>query len=267
MWSFYALVAFQTGRRGNISFELLPPIALLFIKYQAQSAMLFKKFSLRAYLICGLFTCALWVVVQIQGTFRGEGLDSTEFNRLDVFKNQGNTMFSEGLLGFQLVPADHPFFYAELFPGEGFIVALPQTLFDFVIGPIPRALWNDKPIDRLWSWYNKAYTGIGNGLSGTTISHGLVGCWYFKYGMGGIIEGGLLVGWLLGVSERALQNSNGEPISMMMSLGVAVWLFRTYRDFIFIDLYGMMIGGVFLFILVHLLKPILGGGPPTTGTG
>ena len=220
-------------------------------------------------MVCGLLTCGLWVVVQIQGTFRSGtgGLASADIEKLDVFKNQGNTMFSEGLLGYTLVPDPVPFFYAPHFPGEGFVVAIPQTVFDFLIGPIPRALWHDKPIDKLWSWYNMAYLGGGNGISGTTISHGLVGSWYFKFGLGGVIEGAILVGWLLGVSERALQNSNGEPLGMLMSLAFASWLFRTYRDFIFIDLYSLILGAIVLFVLVHLLRPILSGPPASSGTG
>ena len=189
-------------------------------------------------------------------------------SQVDIFKNQGNTMFSEGLLGYTLVPDVHPFFYAEDFPGEGFLWAMPRTLFDFSIGPIPRALWNSKPIDKLWTWYNIAYTGMGNGTSGTTISHGLVGSWYFKYGMGGVIEGALLVGWLMGISERALQNSDGKPIGILMSLGFATWIFRIYRDFIFIELYGLLLGGLALYILVPLMRPILqGGNTQSSGTG
>lgn len=260
IWSFYALTAFQTGRRGEISFSLLPPIALLFIKYQAKLAMKFKRFSIWPYVICGTLALGMQLIVQIQGTFRDQGLALADVSKVELFKNQGNTMFSEGLLGYTLVPEVHDYFYADDFPGEGFLRAIPQTAFDFVIGVIPRALWNSKPVDRLWSWYNLAYTGTGNGVSGTTISHGLVGSWYFKYGWGGILEGGLLVGWLMGVSERALQNSDGKLLGILMSLGFATWLFRTYRDFIFIDLYGLIIGGVVLYILVRLLGPVLQDG-------
>jgi hypothetical protein len=257
IWSFYALTAFQTGRRGEISFSLLPAIALLFIRYQVRLAMAFRKFSIWPYVVCGVLALGMQLVVQIQGSFRDQGLALAEISKVELFKNQGNTMFSEGLLGYSLVPEQHDFFYADDFPGEGYLRALPQTAIDLVIGIIPRALWNNKPVDKLWSWYNLAYTGVGNGVSGTTISHGLVGSWYFKYGMGGVIEGGLLVGWLMGVSERALQNSDGRPLSILMSLGFAVWLFRIYRDFIFIELYGLVLGGVALYILVVVMGPLL----------
>jgi hypothetical protein len=267
MWSFYAMVAFQTGRRGEISFTLLPPIAILFIKYQSQAAAYFKKFSLRAYILCGLLTAFMYIVVQIQGTFRGGGLANTDISRLEVFKNQGNTMFSEGMLAYNLVPEKHDFFYSSDFPGEGFFVAIPRTVFDFVVGMIPRALWHDKPIDQLWAWYNLVYTGVGNGISGTTISHGLIGSWYFKYGLGGVIEGGLLVGWLMGVGERTLQESEGRPLGVLISLAFTTWLFRVFRDFIFIDLYPLVLGCICLYILVHVMRPALSDGAQPIGTG
>jgi hypothetical protein len=166
-------------------------------------------------------------------------------------------MFSEGLLGYLLVPDVRPFVYAADFPGEGFIVAIPRTAFDLVIGIIPRALWHDKPVDALWEWYNNVYQGSGR--NGTTISKGLVGSWYFKYGIGGLIEGGVLMGWLMGLSERALQHSEGKPIHILFSLAFATWIFRTYRDFIFIDLYGIVLGGICLYFMIPMMRPILGG--------
>ncbi len=263
IWSFYVLLAYHTGRRGDISFNLLPPIALLFIKYQARCAAAFRKFSVRGYVICAVLTLTMQLAIQIQGRFRGGGLANADVSKVHLFENAGNTMFSEGLLGYYLIPDTRPFVYAGDFPGEGFVMAMPQTTFDFVVGIIPRALWHDKPVDKLWSWYNKQYLNesTGDGTVGTTISHGLVGSWYFKFGMGGVVEGALLVGWLMGVSERALQNSEGKPIGILMSLSFAVWLFRTYRDFIFIDLYGLIIGGVVLSILVYLFRPLLSGAP------
>jgi hypothetical protein len=256
IWSFYALVAFETGRRGNIAFTVLPPIALLFIKYQARAAAMFKTFSLKAFLVCGLLTVGMQFVIQFQGTFRDSGFSTADLSRLNLVENQGNTMFSEGLLGYALIPDIHPFVYSD-FPGEGFFVAIPKTVFDLFIGIIPRALWHDKPVDSLWEWYNTVYAGTGR--EGTTISKGLVGSWYFKYGVGGLIEGGILMGWLMGLSERALQHSEGKPIHILFALAFATWIFRTYRDFIFIDLYGLILGAICLYFMIPMMRPLLGG--------
>jgi oligosaccharide repeat unit polymerase len=256
IWAFWAMMAFNTDRRGEVAYCALPPIALLFIKFQAKAAVMFKRFSLRAYLVCGILAATLLWVVQYQGNARGTSLASADVSEVELFKNQGNSMFSEGLPGYMLIPESHPFF-GDSFPGADVVLPIPSAAYWFVIGIVPRALWNSKPVDPLWEWYNSLITGNANGTVGTTISHGVVGNWYFDYGLAGIIEGGLLVGWLMGVSERALQHSNGQLLGMLMSLGLATWIFRAYRDFTYIDLYPLIIGGVALAALVILFRPFL----------
>ncbi len=259
IWLFYAMVAFQGGSRGAFIFDMIPPIALLFIKFQSQLAVRFKRFSLWPFLICGFLALFTEVVVQIQADFRTTGLSGADLSKVDLTQNKGNTMFSEGLLGYSLIPDKQPFFYDSMFPGEGAFLAIPKTAFDFVIGMIPRALWRDKPVDGLWEWYNQVYQGTGR--EGTTISKGLVGSWYFKYGLVGMMEGGLLVGWLMGVAERALQFSGGRPMHIMFSLAFATWIFRIFRDFTFPDLYGLVLAWILLFFLIPLMRPIMGVAP------
>jgi hypothetical protein len=259
-WAYWLLYAINGIRRGDIAFMMLPPIALLFIKYQASISAVVGRQSLRAYVVCGGLVLVLLVAVQAVGSYRGVGLDKVEFLQLNLLKNQGNSMFSEGLKGWDLIPDTHQFFH-NTFPGEGLFRALPEEFFWFAISPIPRALWNNKPVDPLWEWYNKIVTGDVRGYEGTTISKGLVGSWYFNYGVWGVLEGGLLVGWLMGICERAFQRSGGRPMGMLMSLGFGVWLFRTYRDFIFIELYAFIVGAVAIAILVYALRPFTGSAP------
>jgi hypothetical protein len=258
IWTFWFLVGFGTDRRGEVAFFFMPLIALLFIRFQAQAAVAFKRFSLRGYVFCGLLTVVLLYLVQFQGTFRGTGFVNADYSKVDITKNQGNTMFSEGLKAYRLIPDTVPFFRDSV-PGQAIIQPIPQTIYDFFVQAIPRALWNNKPIDPLWKWYNEVYLGVADGTRGTTISHGLVGSWYFSYGIAGVIEGGILVGFMMGVSERALQSSEGRPLGVLVSLGFATWLFRTFRDWIFIDLYGLIIGCVGMYVLIILLRPFFGG--------
>ncbi len=256
IWLFWTLGAVSSDRRGGVAFALLPPIALLFIKYQAASAARFKRFSAKSYIVCGLLTVGLLWVVQYQITFRGTGFVGADLSKVELTKNQGNTMFSEGLLAYKLIP-DEVSFFRDKYPGQAALQPIPQTILDFFIGMIPRALWNNKPIDPLWEWYNRVFLHVANGTSGTTISHGMVGTWYFTYGIWGVIEGGLLVGWCMGISERALQQSEGKPIGILMSLAFATWIFRTYRDWIYIDLYGLVLGGIAMYILMIFMRPFL----------
>jgi len=258
LWAFWALFVFNGGRRGEFAYMALPPIGMLFIKHQATISSSGKPKVWRAYLISGALSVLLLGIIQIQGTFRDVGISATDLSQVEFTKARGNTMFSEGLLGWDMIPDKQPFFKASI-PLEGLIRPIPEEIYWFLIGPIPRALWNNKPVDGLWEWYNSVFTGSENGRVGTTISHGLVGSWYFNFGFWGVIEGGLLVGWLMSVSEQSLLKSQGRPIGMMMSIAMSVWLFRVYRDFIFIDLYGVIIGGVVLTILIYVTRPFMGG--------
>src|SRR5262249_36607285 len=153
-------------------------------KYQARAAMARKKQSIKAYALCGLFGLGVLTTVQYQGTFRGSGLATGDWSKVELTKSQGNTMFSEGLLAWKTIPDERAFFKNN-FLLEGLLRPLPEQAFWFAIGPIPRALWTSKPIDPLWEWYNQFYMGGGNGRVGTTVSHGLVGSWYFNYGIFG----------------------------------------------------------------------------------
>ena len=208
-----------------------------------------------AYVFAAVLLFIYLVVCQLLGSFRSRGLATFtlgELSHVDLAKSQGNSMFSEALPGFALVGESTPPFY-DKFPGEGALRLIPDVASDFFIQIVPRAIWPDKPIDPVWAWYNVLVAGVSTdatGTGGTTISSGPAGHWYFRYGPAGVVEGGILVGWLMGATERAFRRSNGKLIALLTSLGVAVWLFRAYRDFIYIDLYPLIIGAVVFTVMV-----------------
>jgi hypothetical protein len=256
IWLFWVLFAMEGGRRGEVAFETLPVIAFYFFRYQSRTMELAKRFSWQAYVVCGLLILLFLFVVQAQGTFRARGsFGALDVSKIELFRNQGNDMFSEGLAGFALIPSEVTPYYDKL-PGQAIIEPIPQKIFDLVTGMIPRTLWPSRPIDPVWAWYNKYVTGErGTGTMGTTISNGPAGHWYFRYGVFGIIEGGLLFGWLMGVSERALRRAIGRPTAMLICIAFGVWLFRAYRDFIFIDLYPLIIFMVVYSIACNMIRP------------
>jgi hypothetical protein len=234
---------------------MLPAVAIAFIKFQANAVENFRPQSILAYVAAGVIAFVLFTVVQFEGTFRAEGYISGDLHNVDLLTPQGNAMFSEGLVGFDLVPDKVPFF-ADRFPGEGALRAMPETLLYFLLHPIPRALWHNKPSDPAMIWYNQVVAGT-NGLEGTTISQGLAGHWYLRYGPMGVIEGGLLVGWLMRMSERTLQRAQGRPTTILFSLSISVWLFRTFRNFYFLDLWPMLLA-FFLFALLVKISKFVG---------
>ena len=67
---------------------------------------------------------------------------------------------------------------------------------------------------------------------------------------------------MMGVAERALRRAvgdpprlrradGGRPIKLMFALGFATFLFRSYRDLWWHNLYPMIIGGVVLWFLIR----------------
>ena len=132
---------------------------------------------------------------------------------------------------------------------------MPETLLYFLLHPIPRALWHDKPSDPAMIWYNQVVAGT-NGLEGTTISQGLAGHWYLRYGIMGVIEGGMLVGWLMCMAERTLQRAQGRPTTILFSLCLSVWLFRIFRNFYFLELWPMLIAFFLFALIVRISKRV-----------
>jgi len=253
-WLFWLALGFGSGSRGELLFLALPAIFLIFMKYQAIAGHSGRRFSVRAYLPSLLLLLAVLAIAQVQLIYRNSGFADVDLRAAegDLVKIQGNTMFSEGLDGFELIPDQRPFFYGD-FPGEGLVRAMPQTAFWFLVGPIPRALWTEKPIDPAWAW-RAGGKGVADDMQGTTVSSGLVGYWYFRYGWMGVVQGGLLFGWLLVIGERAIQTSEGRPMRLLIALGFCIWLFRSFRDFNFVDLYPVLMGAVLLFGFIRLQR-------------
>lgn len=210
IWIFWTIYTFEDGRRGNMVKMLLPAVAIVFIKYQASAVENFRPHSLLAYVVAGFIGLVLLLVVQFEGSYRTQGYAAVDVHDLQLFSNNGNAMFSEGLPGFYLVP-DKVGFFSNRIPGEGAVRVMPETLLWFLLHPIPRALWKTKPSDPAMVWYNQVVAGT-NGLEGTTISQGLAGHWYVRYGLMGVIEGGMLVGWLMRLFERVLQKRKAGPL-------------------------------------------------------
>ena len=199
-----------------------------------------RRISFRAYLGAAVVLLIILIIVQFQITYRGTGFGSASLK--DISLNiEGNSMFSESLTGFRLIPDRSDYFYNRL-GIEGYVRPLPDQLYWCIVSPIPRALWTSKPIDPAWAWYNKIVAHEITGTEGTTIASGGSGSWFIRYGPGGIIEGGLLVGWLMGFGERLLRQSSGRLNLFLFLLGWETWLFRAFRGFGYVDLDALMVG-------------------------
>ena len=251
IWFLWAALAFGSGTRGAVLFTCLPVVLLFFLKHHSEAALANKMFSKKAYVVALMVGFPLLVAIQAQGFLRDTGFSGIDLGQVDVTKLKGNHMFSEGLYGYEAIPGEKGFFF-DRFPGETLIQPIPQTIYQFIIQPIPRAIWTSKPIDPAWLWYNYIVTGNDGASEGANITEGMVGHWYIRYGLSGIIQGGLLVGFCIGFSERLLQGARGKTTQILFSLGLMVWLFRGYRSLNFHFLYPMLIGFFVMSIFIWM---------------
>jgi hypothetical protein len=254
IWALWLFIGFGTGARGEVVFMMLPVVCFLFIRFNVTAHEYIKRFNFLAYATAAVAVIFAVCLVQIEIRFRGVGYEQADLGDVSYTNIQGNHMFSEGLTGFVWIPARHKYFYDD-FPGETILLPIPDFIYYFVLHPIPRALWWHKPIDPANSWYNDVYMGgsgdNGGKVEGITISKGLAGSWFFRFGIPGLIEGGLFWGWLMGCTERIVLNSNGKTLPLLAALCMATWIFRCYRDVTFAEFYEFAIGIALMSLIIY----------------
>jgi hypothetical protein len=252
IWAFWVLMALGTGIRGEVLAMMLPAAALVFLKYQARAAALFQQFSFRGYILAGALLFFTLFGVQFVAFFRDHGYDKGNFAEVDLTDLQGNFMFSESLVGFSLVPGTQNYLH-DNWPGETILRPIPDTAWALLYQAVPRALWRSKPVEPAVEWYNRLILGArwerGGNVALTAVGH-----WFFPYGWFGVIEGGLLFGWMIVCSERALRQSDGRPLGVLCSLAFAVWCFRCFRGLNFTTLYPLVIGAFVLAMVIKLQR-------------
>jgi hypothetical protein len=197
------------------------------------------------------------VFIQWQGYSRNQGFTRESFEQVDLSGLRGNEMFSTTLAGMAVFP-DESRFVQEPFVGGGVLMAAPNTLYRFVVGPIPRALWHGKPVDPLWARYNSMVTGRSEqSFEGTTIAPGAVGDPYFRYGAFGLMLLATTAGWILRNVEIGIVYAQARPLAMLALLGVAAWQFREFRGLNFQNIYPV----IYSCIVMTAICFVLGGRP------
>jgi hypothetical protein len=251
VWAYWLSFSMAGERRGEIAFMALPVAGIVFLKFQSLRDPSQRLRNMKWMVATALVTAGAWVAVEYQSA------DRSISGQFHLFQAAGNTMFSEGLNTWQIIPSRHGFAYDSVV-GEAIVRPVPDTVWLLVTGPIPRMIWPGKPVEQFALWYS-AYISHDNrgvtsgGLEGTTISSGAVGYWYFRYGPPGVIEGGLIYGFMMGLAERSLRRAQGRPMKVMFALAFAAFLFRCYRDLWWHNLYPMLIGGVVLYAMIKFV--------------
>jgi hypothetical protein len=266
IWLFWTGMSFGTGSRGEFLFNILPVAGLVYIRYNALAAAYLKRFSTRSVVYTSIFMMVALFLVQVQGTYRAIGFRSQELTNVQVFQNSGNDMFTEGLLGYEYFPT-HFGFVSDTFPGSTFVMPVPDIAVRYAISWIPRVLWHGKPgISSVGQWYNQQVSGgtatndeSGGATTGGTVCPSVAALAYMGYGWPGVIEVGMLFGWLCKLSERCLYANLNKPFAMMFSMGMATWLMRDFRDLTPHDLYPILIGTIVGSIGIFVMRAFAGG--------
>ena len=262
IWLFWLLLALGSGTRGYIVFFTLPVLVLLFIKSD-RKARRRGGLNLFGYVALPLILLVILAAMQFQGTFRNTAESDRSFWRVELFKARGNHMFTEPLRAYAIVPKPIPF-TRDNFPGASIVRPIPDMIVRFGTGWIPRALWTTKPgFDDFALMYNKMMSG-GNAQNsaGATICLNVAGGAYVYYGIPGVIQMGLIYGWLCVLVERAFRRANFRPAATLFVLGLFQYLFRAFRDLTPHDLYPLLIGAGAMALLVIFSRPLFGGDAP-----
>lgn len=254
IWGFWLLLAFGSGTRGQLVFMSMPVLVFLLLKHAKAAARVAGRLSSSAVYQAIALALLVFAMMQAQSQLRTRGVQSTDqLVTVELTELQGNHMFSEGLSGWSRIPSQLAPFH-DTPPGTGALLAIPDTLYRIAIHPIPRALWTTKPIDPVWAWHNELVAGT-TGTGGTTISTGIVGWWYFRFGFLGMLQGGVFMGWLLAVGDRALARARAtdRPMAILVSLSFLAWVFRCFRDLAIGELYEVVIATLALALIVKAM--------------
>jgi hypothetical protein len=171
--------------------------------------------------LCGLGIGFL-LLVQLQVLIRqGLAVDALgEAPEANTWWTLGGTIdfYRELLVAVKLVPDAHPFFHES-------------TIVQFLVGPIPRALWPGKPASEivryftLQRWGTDIFVGAGNVLPG------LIGQGYMSWGVLGVAGCGVAIAALSSwLDARAMSATTfSDPFDLSVMFMFAAWLFLSFR--------------------------------------
>ncbi len=196
------LIYFDQGTRSITVLVLLPTLLTLFVRLYRRSR---RSFVLAILLVGG----ALVVLLQYQLLFRSTYTREFASDRIleDVATLGGTSdYFTETLLAVQLVPSYHEFFRES-------------ALLQFVVSPIPRFIWADKPVTQvawfytLFRWGVDIYTESGN------VFPGIVGQYYMSWGWLGAVILGFVMACFTRIADRILQKTDPESSPYQFLVG------------------------------------------------
>jgi oligosaccharide repeat unit polymerase len=211
-----AIIYFDHGTRSIVALALFPYLIMWILKLSTRS----RLYSL---VVCLFVLTIAVILLQFQMLYRADYTRSEIFNLLfQQWFTLGGTIdyFKETLFAVRIVPEDHDYFQESAF-------------LQFLISPIPRFIWDDKPASELIWFYTLSRSNVDIYLRGGNILPGIVGQYYMSWSWLGPIMIGMLFGWLSKRFDSFLSRAEMEhqPYICVVGIMLVVWLFISYRLF------------------------------------
>lgn len=232
LFTLYVLV----GGRSGIIFILLTIWIYLIVRKNAQLRLF------RLSMLTGLTI----LILAFQTNFRDKGTIGSrffEYSPLRGFALNREVAFIVNTYG-----EDRNFVRG---PGiiDRIALPLPDTIAVFFTNPIPRIYWSDKPIDPSFGPYNELRTGRTGFGATTNITPTIPGRYYISYGFWGVIQIGLVFGFLWrlfdrGMTRRRYVTSRKIIVGAMLN----AIMFISLRDFTFGKFYPLLYLLLFIFL-------------------
>ena len=227
------ILYFDQGTRSILIMALAPGTVFKLIT-------IWRRSRFRAFAFLIVVVIIAYFVLQFQVLYRAR------FSRLNLpelfFENWltlGGTIdfFKETLLAVSLVPAYHDYFNESV-------------LVQFLVSPIPRFIWADKPASQLvwfytyFRWNIDIYSRAGNVLPG------IVGQYYMSWGWFGPIMIGGVLGSLTKRIDSFLSGIDirNDPYTFGLGIMLSAWVFICYRLLSPVFFYPVVISAIIIFL-------------------
>ena len=207
-------IYFDHGTRSIFALVFLPYVTMLI-------SVLWQRSRLYSVVVCLIVLTVVIVALQFQMLYRADYTRSEIYNLLfQEWFTLGGTIdyFKETLFAVRLVPEDHDFFKESVFV-------------QFLVSPIPRFIWPEKPATELVWFYTMSRWNVDIYMQGGTALPGIVGQYYMSWGWIGPMMIGGLFGWLTARLDSFLSKveANSDPYTSALGIMLVVWIFISYR--------------------------------------
>jgi hypothetical protein len=205
----FGITYFDSGTRSWVAIIVLPPTVVAIRRGLTHRGVL-QRWMLVAPVLAVVI---LWVA-QLQLAFRQQGASAG----VEVAKLHDNDFFTE-----TAVAASMPRRFGYLYE---------PTELRFLVNPIPRRVWPDKPYPRVIQVYSYGRRGYDEYLDyGASSLPSVVGQYYMSWGVLGVVWIGILWGAILAFVDSVWIRGGEPSLLHLWAALTAVWLFLCHRVF------------------------------------